>query len=586
LWDGTQTFYSEVTYISSNSSANVTVTLQEDNGSFGSWTNKVTIVNGVASTTTARTRSEGFSPTTGRNYRIVSKETNNASSRSYDIYNAKIIIDQSLPDQSQTLNNTDAGFGTFTTDRYRGQGFIPSQANLAAIGFNLTDLGEGQGMKVYLDTADVNSIPTHAVGSELYSFTINISNLHTGYHIYQLPVAQTLNTGSQYCLYFAPWDTGNNSYSDDYRNFRWQNEDIYASGKAIINTDGTWIYSDFGNLDMQFATYYSNVTKLEAQYLLLNSATTSTDLRNYNTLYDPSEWSNVTSTYKYSHDAIGSAANSKLTMPTAITTDNFNRADSGNIGSDWTEVAGSWNITSNTLNLTSFSTTNQDAAGYDVATWDTALSTGTPDYAVEAVINAGGVVGAEAVVVRYIDGNNMYYASISTYNQGLTLIKIVGGVETQLGSTYLGGYSNNNNYTLRLAVIGNSLIVTEGGTVRITATDSSITAAGKPALKAESSNKTFDNFAVYADITNSSITGENQVISSALSNLPSSASEFDTYIIDEGTEIDASRILVQVGTAAVPENPILLFLLSPLLWFGVLKLRRGRITFRRDFRDT
>ncbi len=74
--------------------ASTTITLQEDNGSFGSWTDKVEIVraDSFAVATATRVRSAAFTPTTGRNYRIAFKENFNGAT--HGIYNAKIVVDQ------------------------------------------------------------------------------------------------------------------------------------------------------------------------------------------------------------------------------------------------------------------------------------------------------------------------------------------------------------------------------------------------------------------------------------------------------------------------------------------------------------
>jgi len=88
-WDGTKTFYAEATY-DSGSMDTITVTLQEDDGSFGSWADLATIVSAGTTTTPTRTR-VSFTPTDGRHYRIASL---NGSMDDHDLYNAKIIVDQ------------------------------------------------------------------------------------------------------------------------------------------------------------------------------------------------------------------------------------------------------------------------------------------------------------------------------------------------------------------------------------------------------------------------------------------------------------------------------------------------------------
>lgn len=89
-WDGTITAAAEVSWLSSVSNASITIILQQDNGSF-TWSNLVTIVNAAGSTTATKTR-VAFTPTSGRNYRLVASTSNGA--RTYSIYNAKIVIDQ------------------------------------------------------------------------------------------------------------------------------------------------------------------------------------------------------------------------------------------------------------------------------------------------------------------------------------------------------------------------------------------------------------------------------------------------------------------------------------------------------------
>ena len=69
--------------------------LQEDNGSFTGWTNLVTIGTGLTGIVPNRLRSGSFTPTSGRHYRIVGNI--NDVTGTFDIYNAKIVADQSNP---------------------------------------------------------------------------------------------------------------------------------------------------------------------------------------------------------------------------------------------------------------------------------------------------------------------------------------------------------------------------------------------------------------------------------------------------------------------------------------------------------
>lgn len=160
-------------------------------------------------------------------------------------------------DQSQLLNNANAGFGQNAFVRYRGQGFKPTLSQLTGIAFDLGAIGT-YGIKVYIDAADSNSIPLHAPGSELYSFVIPNASLSLGLTVYNLPAALNVTPGSQYCFYLAPWDPVGNAYIDDYRDTRWQSSDVYANGKAIRNDNGTWSNEAAGAFDMEFETVGQN----------------------------------------------------------------------------------------------------------------------------------------------------------------------------------------------------------------------------------------------------------------------------------------------------------------------------------------
>ena len=159
-------------------------------------------------------------------------------------------------DQQNTGGSSNAGFGEFSGTRYRGQGFTPSLASFTALAFQLSGTGS-KDVKVYIDTADSNSIPTNSVGSEVYSWTIANASLSASLAKYTAPAEQALTAGSQYCYYLAPFSSG--SYSDDYRDAVWTNSNSYSGGKPIVNSAGTWSVSDSGNLDANFRTYGNQI---------------------------------------------------------------------------------------------------------------------------------------------------------------------------------------------------------------------------------------------------------------------------------------------------------------------------------------
>src|SRR3954468_9960236 len=99
-----------------------------------------------------------------------------------------------------------------------------------------------------------------------------------------------------------------------------------------------------------------------------------------------------------------------------VVTDNFNRADSASIGSDWSENGGTWQIASNQLNKTSAD------GNFEIATWITSLGISSPaDYevSVDALLNSGSI-GQPGVIARYIDSNNFYVWQAAYFGQNLS----------------------------------------------------------------------------------------------------------------------------------------------------------------------
>lgn len=84
----------------------------------------------------------------------------------------------------------------------------------------------------------------------------------------------------------------------------------------------------------------------------------------------------------------------------SIFTDDFNRADDTNLGSDWSEVSGSWAITSNTLRTSSTSAVCVHDTGYGSAQMKVAVS----------------LQGASGdflrVIFGYVDSSNYWFAEV------------------------------------------------------------------------------------------------------------------------------------------------------------------------------
>lgn len=179
-----------------------------------------------------------------------------------------------------------------------------------------------------------------------------------------------------------------------------------------------------------------------------------------------------------------------------LASDTFDRADSTSIGADWTEQSGSWAIASNKL--------SQSSSGTSHATWDTALSASpAADYSVTVTVRLT-TTGGAGLTVRWQDDSNSYRTVVNTVSQYLRLNKRVAGTNTTLGQ-YNGGQSIDTDYTIKCSVVGSDFEVFQDGTSRITASDSDITAAGKPSLTSDSAGKLYDNFLVEGTLATSTV---------------------------------------------------------------------------------
>lgn len=180
-------------------------------------------------------------------------------------------------------------------------------------------------------------------------------------------------------------------------------------------------------------------------------------------------------------------------LAATLVSDNFDRADSDTFGTDWTEQKGDWDIVSNKGSHV----TDSGTGGEDVAIFNTALGANPDaDYEVEAIVRLTST-GGLGVYARWTDDSNHYFNYLNTVSQNFQMYKKVSGTYTQLGSTYSAGQSTDTDYTIKLSAIGSALKSYQDGVERISATDTAITATGKPALLSDSSGKLYNDFFVY-----------------------------------------------------------------------------------------
>lgn len=154
-------------------------------------------------------------------------------------------------DQHQDTNSSAFGFGETAGVRYRGQVWTAGlSGSLGSIGFDRDT--PSKDIKVYIDTVDGSNLPAHAVGSELYSFTIPVASITGGYQVFDLPVPLAgIVAGTKYCFYLAPFSGG--VYSDDYHDCHGINS-VSGGVTEVTNNAGTWSTE---NLTFHYAVYVS-----------------------------------------------------------------------------------------------------------------------------------------------------------------------------------------------------------------------------------------------------------------------------------------------------------------------------------------
>lgn len=194
--------------------------------------------------------------------------------------------------------------------------------------------------------------------------------------------------------------------------------------------------------------------------------------------------------------------------PTPSFFDDFNRADSSNLGSNWTkrtDAGTDFQIVSNQLKLTS-----SDNSSSALSTYTTQGISGA-DYSVQADIqyptssqtNWLGIIGRGSV---YGTADSQgYYAFANRANQKIYMYKRQNGSWTQLAS-YSTTISVGSTYTMTLTMSGSTLFLSWNGVQVASAVSTTFTSSGFAGLTIGNPNETgyiWDNFAI---IPSSSLT--------------------------------------------------------------------------------
>jgi RHS repeat-associated protein len=171
--------------------------------------------------------------------------------------------------------------------------------------------------------------------------------------------------------------------------------------------------------------------------------------------------------YTYTFDALGNRTAVTETVRSPSLSDDFNRADSTSLGSNWTERVGDFAIVSQTLRNDS---TEQD----HLATY-----TGTyTDVTVSARVQLTGSSGTTALGARwgaYSDGLPGQGYMVDMDDLGHLNLWRVDDFSSALGYYEIPGYSSGQWVALGLKATGTQLVVTVSGSPVITATDSAFT---------------------------------------------------------------------------------------------------------------
>ncbi|MEB3215388.1 MAG: hypothetical protein VKN72_03875, partial [Nostocales cyanobacterium 94392] len=251
-----------------------------------------------STTTTAvtRYRSAAFTPTTGRNYRIVARNSSNMSN--YNIYNAKIIVQQIsvTGGTSYYFDGSDVAVSdpnsVWANDSNATNGNTANGANTSTNGSTSSNYLMAEGTTSPTSGGTINRV----VGA-IYS----TGNTNPGQvNIYTNGLGELLGS------------VLNNRTTDGY------------SYVELSTPSGGWTWQKLNDLEFKafkvsgvgsftlntveiIVNPTDGITKLEPQYLLANTAVgAGTGLQDYDTYFDPAEWDSVTNTYYHEANNVAS----------------------------------------------------------------------------------------------------------------------------------------------------------------------------------------------------------------------------------------------------------------------------------------
>lgn len=376
-WDGTKTFYVEVTWTTSaKNTCTIKLCRTSDNAA------NVTIVNAGSNSTGAIRTRVSFTPVDDETYKI--RCLGSTTKSNYSIASAKIVVDQeATPQETQTVNSVG--------DSCQG-GTGSSGESLQAIGQSFTAGSSYNCSNIAIMVGKIGS-PTDNLLLEVLTGSMSGTVIGTSglvsptmvpstgkWVVFNFSSAISIVSGTQYYLRLTrdgARDTGN------YWLWRISTASTMANGGEYTRANNAWSAESSTN-DTTFKTFadpFTSVTKLEAQYLLLNGPDSGTGQQNELTTYNASEWDDGSgsTTFKHTMDSDNASNSCKLTD-----------ASSGNSDITNSAVTGSGQQVSASLTFT-------DTHNLDVN-----------------VTNSTGVIAASRILVAYVFvGVNNFTSSVS-----------------------------------------------------------------------------------------------------------------------------------------------------------------------------
>lgn len=167
-----------------------------------------------------------------------------------------------------------------------------------------------------------------------------------------------------------------------------------------------------------------------------------------------------------------------------IFSDNFNRADADSLGGDWTERGADFDIVSNAVNIPNG---GNSGGGYSTV-YDSGHTYASADYSVQAKTKlltggGGGYLGVVGRRVNYsADDSDGYFASIRPSSGRVRLFSRVSGVATSIATTDAETINFDTFYTVKVDMNGTAIKEFIDGSEILSATSSSISAAGDGGL--------------------------------------------------------------------------------------------------------